>query len=102
VSAEQDYMNYIRTLPCAITGYLGEEIDPSHLEGMSWLTGKSGASKGHFLSCIPLRHNLHVELHRIGWKSFEKKHNISQLELMAKTIFRAENDGMISIGKVSR
>jgi len=52
VSAEQDYMNYIRTLPCAITGYLGEEIDPSHLEGMSWLTGKSGASKGHFLSCI--------------------------------------------------
>jgi len=98
--SEKDYMNWIRTQPCAVTGYIGEEIDPSHLEGMSWLTGKCGSSKGHYLSCIPLRHALHVELHRIGWKSFEKKHNISQLELMAKTVFQAEKAGVITINKV--
>ena len=99
MSSEKRYLSWVRSLPCAITGYEGE-IDPSHLEGMSWLTGKSGASKGHYLSCIPMRHKLHVELHRIGWKSFEKKYNISQLELALKTIIQAENDGVITIEKV--
>ncbi len=91
---EKGYMAYIRTQPCAITGYVGEEVDASHLEGKSWLTGKSAGSKGHFLSCIPLRHDKHAELHRIGWKSFEAKYNTCQMELALKTIFQAERDGI--------
>ena len=96
---EKSYMNWVRSLPCAITGYEGE-IDPSHLEGMSWLTGKCAGKKGHYLSCIPMRHKLHVELHRIGWKSFERKYNVNQLELAFKTILEAEKYGVINIEKV--
>ena len=92
------YRDYIRTLPCCLSGYQGDEIDPHHIKGYAWLVGNAGALKSSELSQIPLKHDLHQELHDIGWKSFEDKYNFSQLDWMIRTIFRAEKDGQINIG----
>ena len=89
------YKDYVRSLPCCISGYSGEEVAPHHVIGNSWLTGKGMAKKGSDLTCIPIRQSLHNDLHNMGWKTFENLHNFSQLEAMIKTILQAEKDGVI-------
>ena len=91
------YRDYVRSLPCCVTGIIGESIDPHHVIGSNWLTGKGVGKKGSDLTCIPLTHNLHSEIHNIGWRTFEAKHNMSQLEMMIQTILQAEKDGIINI-----
>jgi len=91
------YRDYIRSLPCYVTGYIGDQVDPHHIKGYAHVTGCAGALKSSDLCCIPLHHDLHNELHNNGWETFERKHNMSQLEAMVKTILRAERDGMIEI-----
>ena len=91
------YRDYVRSLPCCVSGYIGEEVDPHHAKGCSYVVGNSGGKKSSDLTCIPLRHNLHLELHYNGWESFEKRHNISQLEEMVKTLLKAERDGVIEV-----
>lgn len=95
MSKQSKYRDYVRSLPCCVSGYIGEKVDPHHIKGYSWLTGSGGALKGSDLTCIPLRHDLHVELHQIGRKSFEKLHNMSQKDEMIKTILRAGKDGVL-------
>ena len=90
------YRYYVRELSCCVTGDIGFN-DPHHITGYNWLTGKGMGKKGSDLTCISLRHDLHQELHQIGWKSWEQKHNVSQLELMIKTILKAERDGVINV-----
>ena len=87
------YKDWICEQPCCVSGQLG--VDPHHIKGYSWLTGSAMAKKGSDLTCIPLRHDLHQELHTIGWASFEKKYNISQLEIMVKMILKAEKEGIL-------
>ncbi|MEN8171405.1 MAG: DUF968 domain-containing protein [Chloroflexota bacterium] len=89
------YKDYVRTLPCCVSGLTGESIDPHHIIGSRWLTGKGMAKKGSDLTCIPLCHELHMELHNGGWRSFEEKHNMCQVEMMVQTILQAEKDGII-------
>ena len=92
---QSSYKDFVRSLPCCVTGYIGDEIDPHHVIGYAWLTGHGMSKKGSDLTCIPLRHNLHQELHDNGWASFEKKHNISQIEVMVRTVLLAEKQGVI-------
>ena len=92
-----DYRDWVVSLPCCISGYQGEGVDPHHIKGKAWLTGGSLSKKGSDLTCIPLVHELHMELHNNGWETFEKKYNMSQLEWMVKTILQAEKDGVIKL-----
>ena len=80
-----------------MTGVTGPEVDPHHIKGHNWLSAAGGAKKGSDLLTIPLRHDLHVELHDIGWESWEEKYNRSQLEEAVRIMLRAERDGIISI-----
>jgi len=89
------YREYVASLPCCVSGYQGDEGVPHHITGSNWLTGKCTSKKGSDLTCIPLRSSLHNELHENGCKSFEKKYNISQVEMVIKTILQAEWDGML-------
>lgn len=91
------YRDWLRSLPCVVSGFQGEGVDPHHIKGYNWLTGHGWAKKGSDLTCIPLRHDLHMELHNKGWQSFEKKYNISQIECMVKTILQAEKEGVLKI-----
>lgn len=94
------YTDFVRSLPCVVSGYIGEEIDPHHIKGYSYLTHAGGSKKGTDLLCIPLRHKYHQELHDIGWKSFEKKYNINQLEEAVGCLLIAEKAGVIAVNKV--
>jgi len=94
------YTDWVITLPCCVSGHIADDymgIDPHHIKGCSWLTGSGWALKGSDLTAIPLRHDLHNELHNIGWQSFENKYNLSQKNEMIKTILRAEKEGVIIV-----
>lgn len=83
------YRLYVSSLPCCLTGKINESNDPHHIKGR----GFGGSSKCSDLFCIPLAHDLHQELHQIGWKSFERKHNFCQLVKVLETIEQAFADG---------
>jgi hypothetical protein len=89
------YKDYVRSLPCCVTGTIGDCVSPHHIIGNSWLTGKAMSKKAPDSTCIPLRQDIHQELHDMGWRSFENKYNICQLEMMIKTILQAEKDGIV-------
>jgi len=93
----KEYTEYVRSLPCCVSGCVGDDIHPHHITGSNWLAGKSMAKKASDLTVIPLRHDLHQEIHNSGWRSFETKYNISQVEMVIKTILQAEKDGVIKI-----
>lgn len=95
-----DYTDFVRTLPCTVTGYIGEETDPHHIKGYAYLTNAGGSKKGTDLLCIPLRNKYHRELHDNGWQTFEKKYNINQLEEAVGVLLIAEKAGVITINKV--
>lgn len=85
------YRQYIANLPCCISGYHYAGNDPHHLKGR----GFGSSVKCSDLFCIPLRHDLHQELHTIGWQSFEDKWHMNQLEQALYTIEQAFNDGVL-------
>lgn len=90
------FTDWVRELPCCVTGHTGG-CDPHHIKGYSWLVGSGCSSKGEDLFCIPLRHDLHRELHDIGWQAWEQKYNRSQLEEAVRVIKRAADEGLITI-----
>ena len=83
------YTDWVSRQPCCITGFNAGRVDPHHIKGYSWLVGSAASHKGHDLMCIPLKHELHVEGHVIGWDSWEKKYNRSQLEEAVAILMRA-------------
>ena len=91
------YTDWVRTLPCCVSGTTGDTIDPHHIKGYNWLTGGAKAAKGTDLFCMPLRHDIHMELHDVGWESWELMHNRSQLEEVLRTLAKAEREGIITI-----
>lgn len=85
------YREYVSCLPCCVTGMEGNRNDPHHMKGR----GYGGSQKCSDLFCVPLNHELHQELHQIGWKSFEKKYNICQVSAVLETIQRAFAEGVL-------
>ena len=75
------YLAFVRQLPCVVTGQR-EGVEAHHVvgHGMSVM-----GSKAHDLMVFPLAHQPHMELHRIGWKSWEAQHG-SQLEHVINTL----------------
>ncbi len=61
-----EYLAWIRTLPCVMTGT--HPVDPAHL-----ITVGSGGSD---FTAIPLRHDLHMEQHACGFFTFMEKRRI--------------------------
>ena len=62
------YLKFIRQQPCLISG--SSPCVPHH-------TSKSGVSlKGSDYETVPLIPELHSELHAIGQKTFQEKHNV--------------------------
>jgi hypothetical protein len=77
------YLDYVRSLPCVITGQEG--VHAHHLIGH----GEGGMGlKSSDLLAFPLSSELHDELHRYGWKAWEEIHG-SQWRFVAKTLHEA-------------
>ena len=77
------YLDYVRSLPCVITGK--DYVHAHHLIGH----GEGGMGlKSSDLLAFPLCPELHDELHRQGWKAWEEVHG-SQWRFVAKTLHDA-------------
>ena len=87
----EKYRKYVSGLPCCVTRIEYKSCDPHHIKGR----GYGSSVKCSDLFCIPLSHELHQEFHQIGWKSFEKKHNICQVSVALSTIEKAIADGIL-------
>lgn len=78
-TSDQKYLKFIRSQPCVITGVTGT-LDAHHVllksqrrEPLDYLT-------------VPLRHDLHMELHNSGVQTFEQKYCIC-LQACAVALF---------------
>ena len=86
------YLNFVRALPCVITGQ--PNACAHHLIGH----GHSGmALKVHDFLTFPLSNAAHKELHDMGWKAWEAKHG-SQLEFIINTLSKACGLGVFNRG----
>jgi hypothetical protein len=85
------YRQWVARLPCCITDYQGPGVDPHHPKGH----GLGGSVKCSDAFCIPLAHEIHMELHRIGWESWEAKYNVNQLDFVLRTIELALSEGVL-------
>ena len=71
------YLEYIRSLPCCITEKTGS-VDPHHV-----FTGGVSLKCSDYFT-IPLDHEKHEELHRIGKESFILKYDINIKNILLK------------------
>jgi hypothetical protein len=68
-----EYLDYIRTRPCCVTGQ--EIVDAHHLEAIGSRGHRNEPNTRHF-TAIPICRELHTELHTIGIHKFQEKYNI--------------------------
>lgn len=78
---DEDYLKFVRSLSCVITGYQGDCIHPHHLIGHN--QGGMGTKSSDYYA-FPLRSDIHQELHNQGWRAFEEKYG-SQWQFAAET-----------------
>jgi len=83
------YLNFVRTLPCVITGQYG--VDAHHMIGHG--QGGMGLKASDYFA-FPLCRELHDELHRHGWVLWEQEHG-SQWSYVAQTLHHAIEQGVI-------
>ncbi|MGZ3773011.1 MAG: DUF968 domain-containing protein [Pseudobdellovibrionaceae bacterium] len=74
---DSDYIEWIKTLPCVISGVFG--VDAHH----SVRRSQGGSDR----TCVPLSHDLHMELHTVGIDTFENKYDID-FKLIVQTLNR--------------
>lgn len=90
---------YIRSgeVNCCITGSNYAVVN-HHLIG----NGYSGmGTKAPDYLQMALSHDLHLELHNHGWKSFEDKYGRTQRSMCAETIAKLHADGVIDIMEIA-
>ena len=63
------YMTWIKTLPCMVTG----TVNPKTVDAHHHIRKSQGGSDR---TCVPLLHELHMELHTIGVETFENKYDL--------------------------
>ena len=68
------YIEFIKTKKCSSCFYY--PVDPDHLTCVGMGNNRKKARLEDF-TCIPLCRNCHIERHKIGTDSFEKKHNVN-------------------------
>lgn len=81
-------------VPCCITGNT-TMVDPHHIKGEGY-----GSVKAPDSLQMALRHDLHQELHKIGYKAFEEKYEISQRVMVVETLLTANEKGRLNIDEL--
>ena len=73
------YAAWLRDKPCVVTGEVGEYVDLDHVRTQG-ARGKAAAN------LVPLRHDLHMERHNSGIRTFERKYGLD-LKAEAEKLF---------------
>lgn len=68
----EEYKRWLRKLPCACCGGLGDRPDPIVAAHVDHAGGKGMASKAADRHCIPLLDSCHKRQHAVGWATFER------------------------------
>lgn len=91
---DKNYGKWIHeNLNCCVTG---EPLpDPHHIKGEGYGTVKAP----DFLQ-MALKHELHQELHQIGWKAFEEKYGVNQRVMVVETLLGAHAGGRLNIDEL--
>lgn len=63
---DEDYLDWIREQPCVVSGHT--HVVAHHVQ-------RKSQGRNDYLT-VPLTHELHTELHKIGVETFEKKHAV--------------------------
>ena len=84
-------MDWVRSLPCCVSG--APATDCHHVK----IPGLGGTSKTHDYFVIPLTREIHQDGHQSGWRSWEKKHQVSQCELLIRILDKAFREGVIEL-----
>lgn len=87
----QKYIDWVKSLPCVISGMPAD--DAHHLIGHGYSVM---GSKAHDIWTFPLARGEHSELHRIGWKEWEDLHG-SQWKFVGETLAQAVKEGLVKI-----
>lgn len=74
----REYMDFVRGLPCAVTGKVPS--DPHHT------LGRGMGIKGSDFSCIPLCREAHTYLHDHGVEEFQRYYGVNVAEVVADTL----------------
>lgn len=78
--ADEEYLGWVRGKPCVICERRGE---PHHV--------KSKGAGGSDRQVVPLCRVCHTEIHKIGRKTFEGRHNVNLLS-NARTLYTQYKD----------
>lgn len=81
---------------CCITGSTYAVVN-HHLIGHGY---SAMGSKAPDWAQMALTHELHDELHRCGWKSFEAKYGRTQLSMVADTLLKLHSAGLVNVNEI--
>lgn len=75
---DKKYRDWIHSQPCALSGQW--DVVMHHVRTNFLGLGLKPDDR----YCIPISIDLHLEGHRIGWTTFERKYNVNLVELAEK------------------
>ena len=86
---DQKYLDFIRAQPCCITGFR-DTVIAHHVK--LYGGGGAGLKPSDYLT-VPLRHDMHQELHDRGEPSFWLKYNLSPGSVIEKHLVQCVQPG---------
>jgi len=81
---------------CCVTG--NPYPDPHHIV-LECDSGMALKQPDHFQ--MALSHELHVQIHQVGWKEFESIHGVTQKQMVAETLLAAHSMGRLNISDLA-
>lgn len=81
-------------VPCCITGSTVHIVN-HHIKGESY-----GSVKAPDSLQMALTHELHQELHQIGYRAFERKYGANQRAMVVETLLVAHKNGRLNVNEM--
>lgn len=79
----KSYMRFVRSRPCAVTGFEGEEVVAHHVRCLGF--GGIGLKPPDWM-CVPLLSREHTKLHDMGEKSYWAMHGMDPAQVVLGTM----------------
>lgn len=71
---DEDYLDYVRSLPCSTQLCINSKSDPHHLKAVGWREAKRND-----YTVLPLCRQHHSEVEQIGMEKFCQKYQMEDL-----------------------
>lgn len=100
---DAEYAEWIRSLPCALTGKLNSKLEPHQCEGPIEATHvrSRGAGGDDYGNLLPLDHRAHQDQHRAGfvtWANWFYGGGINEVYRIARDVYPAQYEKAKTLG----